>query len=69
MTDPISDPYLPHIPNEVSVRKIGKVREAAIELAHILEDVPDPRYRALAKTSLEESTMWAVKGHALAKEV
>jgi hypothetical protein len=68
MANHISEPYLPHVPGEVNVRKINKIREAAIELAHLLEEVPDPRYRALAKTSLEESTMWAVKGHALAKE-
>lgn len=69
MANHVSDPYLPHVPNELSVRRINKVREAAIELAHLLEEVPDPRYKALAKTSLEEATMWAVKGHALAKEV
>lgn len=68
MVDRISEPYLPQIPNEVAVRKIGQIREAAIELAQLLEEVPDPRYKTLAKTSLEESTMWAVKGHTHAKE-
>jgi hypothetical protein len=69
VTNHISEPYLPHVPTEANVRKINKIREAAIEMAHLLEEVPDPRYKALAKTSLEESTMWAVKGHALAKEL
>lgn len=68
MANHISEPYLPHVPSELNVRKINKIREAAIELAHLLEDVPDARYKALAKTSLEESTMWAVKGHSIAKE-
>jgi len=68
LVDRISDPYLPKVPNEVAIRKISKIREAAIELAHLVDEVPDPRYRALANTALEQATMWAVHGHTHAKE-
>jgi hypothetical protein len=65
LTDRISEPYLPHVPNEKAVRAINKIREAFIEIAHLIEEVPDPRCRALAKTNSEQACMWAVKGWSL----
>lgn len=68
MTNRISEPYLPKVPGEIAVRKINKIREAAIELAHLIDEVPDARYKALANTALEQATMWATKGHSHANQ-
>jgi hypothetical protein len=59
------EPYLPHIPDENGVRAINKVREKFVELSYLLEEVPDARCKALAKTNAEQACMWAVKGWAL----
>lgn len=65
MSDRISEPYLPHVPGEDAVRAINKIREGFIELAQLIEEVPDGRCKALAKTNAEQACMWAVKGWAL----
>ena len=65
MSDRPSDPYLPHVPDEKAVRAINKIREAYIAVAELLEEIPDPRCQALAKTNTEQACMWAVKGWAL----
>jgi len=41
---------------------INSLKDAAEDLLELLEKVDDPRYRALAKTALEESVMWGTKG-------
>jgi hypothetical protein len=41
---------------------IRAIKSKAIDLDALIEGVADPRYRALAKTSLEQAVMWAVKG-------
>lgn len=61
----MASPHLPYVPDEDAVRKITKIRETAIEFDELLKDVTNPRYKALAKTALEEVVMWAVKGHTI----
>jgi hypothetical protein len=41
---------------------VVSIKERAIEIEALIEGVTEPRYRALAKTALEEAVMWAVKG-------
>lgn len=41
---------------------MAEIKTRAVEMEAFLEGVMEPRYRALAKTSLEQTVMWAVKG-------
>jgi hypothetical protein len=41
---------------------ISDIKDEAQLLYRLLEDVSDPRAKALALTKLEECVMWAVKG-------
>lgn len=41
---------------------LDEVKLKAEWLLQVLEQVPDGRMKALAKTKLEETVMWAVKG-------
>lgn len=38
------------------------LKQCAEEAEKLIDEVPNPRYRALAHTALEEAVMWAVKG-------
>jgi hypothetical protein len=48
--------------SEEEIALVGQIKEKAGELAVLLEQVGEPRTRALSHTKLEESVMWAVKG-------
>jgi len=65
VTERVSEPYLPHIMSEDAVRAVNKIREGFIELAHLVEGIPDPRCKVITKTNLEQACMWAVKGWSL----
>lgn len=41
---------------------LDKIKSAASHMEELYQNVKDPRYKALAITSLEETVMWAVKG-------
>jgi hypothetical protein len=41
---------------------VDAVKNSAEALYTLLESIPDPRAKALARTKLEECVMWAVKG-------
>jgi len=41
---------------------VAAIKGYAEQLEDLVEQVPEPRARALAMTKLEESVMWAVKG-------
>lgn len=43
-------------------RLVTDLKTEAERLLNMIEDVQDPRMKALAKTKLEECVMWAVKG-------
>lgn len=50
---------------ELSVQEknlVEDVKSSAETLESLMALVPDPRYRALALTALEEAVMWATKG-------
>ena len=38
------------------------IKEKASELLSLMEKTADGRYRALARTSLEQAVMWSIKG-------
>ena len=54
---------------EEEKKQMNDVKDAAYALYNLIDKLPQPlerspngRYYSLAKTSLEESAMWAVKG-------
>ncbi len=52
-----------HKPTDEQVQKIELIRRVADDMCLVIDDVvPDSRERSLAKTHLEETVMWAVKG-------
>jgi hypothetical protein len=53
-----------HKPDEAGIEKIQRIRQAVIDLEKLYEEVStsDPRSLAVAKTYLETSRMWAIKG-------
>lgn len=55
--------HLNHTPSPENVKKIEKLRLAIINLDELMDQlVPNSRELSLAKTKLEETRMWAVKG-------
>jgi hypothetical protein len=60
------DTFAHHIPTEEQIERIQPVREAFAALLDVLNQHNrsgsiSGRYAALARTSLEESAMWAIK--------
>ncbi|WP_244660841.1 Acb2/Tad1 domain-containing protein [Paenibacillus sp. CFBP 13594] len=52
-----------HSPKEGQPRKYEQIRNAAKELAYLLEDtVPNSREKSLAMTNLEQAVFWANAG-------
>lgn len=41
---------------------VGNIKTVAESLYELMNEAPDGRYKSLAKTALEESVMWSVKG-------
>ncbi len=59
----MKNPFVYQRPDVQQVNYIEAVRMACQGLAALLESTPmDPRCKALAKTKLEETSMWANKG-------
>ena len=59
----------PHALNEAQQLEVNEIKDKAAELYQLISEclpvsAPQtaPRYISLAKTALEESVMWAVKG-------
>jgi hypothetical protein len=60
MSDPFREEY--RVLSTEEKLAIRSIKAAAGRMLADLENVPDPRYKALAVTSLEQCVMWAVKG-------
>lgn len=62
MTDDIARRHKAPLTDE-QIAAMAEVQDAANGLWAIMKDfVPEGRYKALAKTALEQASMWAVKG-------
>jgi hypothetical protein len=60
------DTFAHHVPSDEQIERIQPVRAAYAALLAVLTEGNRPgsvsgRYAALARTSLEESAMWAIK--------
>ena len=56
------NPFQPVQPTEEQARDIATLRTAFSECADELDfHAPEGRYKALARTALEEAAMWATK--------
>ncbi len=63
------DTFAYHMPNPGQLERVTELREAYSELLQVVERVSKKgdlgffgRYTCLARTALEESAMWAIKG-------
>ena len=60
MNDVIERNFSHHVPSEVGIVNILKIREKAKEFACLINEVcPEGRERSLAMTKLEEVMFWA----------
>lgn len=59
----IENNFTYHPPNEDQVTRYQMLREAAKDLAHLIDElVPDSREKSVAMTNLETSIFWANAG-------
>jgi hypothetical protein len=55
--------HLNHVPDADGIEKIARLRRAIIDLEKLMDElVPPSRELSVAKTHLEDTRMWAVKG-------
>ncbi|WP_340032651.1 hypothetical protein NSQ20_12375 [Paenibacillus sp. FSL K6-1122] len=63
MNTQIENNFSYHSPKEGQPQKYEEIREAAKELAYLLEEsVPNSREKSLAMTNLEQVVFWANAG-------
>ncbi|MCP1184935.1 hypothetical protein [Paenibacillus sp. 1781tsa1] len=63
MNPQIENNFSYHAPKEGQPQKYEEIREAAKELAYLLEEsVPNSREKSLAMTNLEQAVFWANAG-------
>ena len=63
MNERIENAFTYHAPKDGQPEKYQAIREKAKELAYLIDElVPDGREKSLAKTNLEQATMWANAG-------
>ena len=62
LTSSLAVSFTNHTPTEDQIEKIERIRQAADDLANVIDEVtPQSREASLAKTHLEETVMWGVK--------